>query len=61
MKRVCLKFETILRLKEFLEVVVLTQYQLDRISNRIVADLSLADIELAERCYHAKVVHMQLA
>jgi hypothetical protein len=61
MKKVCLKFETILRLREFLDVVALTKYQLDRISNRIIAEMNTADIELAQRCYHAKVIHLQLA
>lgn len=61
MKRVSLKFETILRLFEFVDLTAITGYKVDRISNVIVAELTNADIELAERCYRAKVVRMQLA
>jgi hypothetical protein len=60
MKKVSLRFETILRLKEFLDVVTITKYQIDRISNIIIAELNNADIELAERYYRAKVIRMQL-
>lgn len=60
MKKVSLRFETILRLKEFLEVVAVTKYQIDRISNTIIVELSIVDIELAERYYRAKVIRMQL-
>lgn len=61
MKKVSLRFETILRLFDFLDVVAITKYQIDRISNIIIAELNNADIELAERCYHAKVIRVQLA
>ena len=61
MKKVCLKFETILRLLDFIDVATITQYQIDRIRNLVTAELSNADIELAEQCYHAKVMRMQLA
>ena len=61
MKKVYLKFETILRLSEFLDVVAITRYQIDRISNIVIAELSNADIEFAERCYRAKVIRSQVA
>lgn len=60
MKKVYLKFETILRLAEFLDVVAITKFQIDRIRNIVIAELSNADIELAERSYRAKVIRMQL-
>lgn len=60
MKKVCLKFETILRLREFIDVVTVTKYQIDRIRNLVTAELNSADIELAERYYHAKVIFMRL-
>ena len=59
MKKVSLKFETILRLFEFLDVSAITRYQVDRISNIIIAELNNADIELAERSYRAKVIRVQ--
>ncbi|MBB1287278.1 hypothetical protein HRH25_23080 [Flavisolibacter sp. BT320] len=58
MKKVSLKFETILRLYEFLDVAAITSYSIDRISNIIRTELSLADIELAERSFHAKVIRL---
>lgn len=60
MKKVCLRFETILRLFEFLDLTAISRYRLDRISNILVAEINDSDIELAERCFHAKVVRMQL-
>lgn len=61
MKKVCLRFETILRLFEFLDVVVVSKYQIDRISNVIIGELNDEDIELAKRSYHARVIRVQLA
>lgn len=61
MKKVCLKFETILRLFEFIDVAAITKYQIDRIRNVVTVELSTADIELAEKCFRAKVLRMQLA
>ncbi|MDQ3279371.1 MAG: hypothetical protein M3Q06_13665 [Bacteroidota bacterium] len=61
MKKVCLKFETNLRLFEFIDVAAISNYEVDRIRNVIRVELSNADIELAERCFRAKVLRMQLA
>ena len=56
MKKVWLRFETILQLVDFVEVMAMTNYKLDRISNVIVCELFDADIELAKRTYHAKLL-----
>lgn len=61
MKKVCLKFETVLRLFEFIDVAAITKYQVDRIRNLVTAELSSADIEFAEKSFRAKVLRMQLA
>jgi hypothetical protein len=61
MKKVWLRFETILQLADFVEVMAITRYQLDRISNIIVCELGEADIELARRSYHAKLLRDQFA
>lgn len=61
MKKVWLKFETILRLVEFIDVAAITKYQIDRIRNIVTAELSNSDIELAEKCFRAKVLRMQVA
>ena len=61
MKKVCLRFETILQLFDFVDVMAITKYQLDRISNVIVCELGEADIELAKRTYHAKLLRAQFA
>ena len=61
MKKVCLQFETVLQLLDFLEMMALTKFQLDRISNIIICELNEADVELAMRTYHAKQLRAQFA
>jgi hypothetical protein len=61
MKKVCLKFDTIFRLFEFIDVAAITKYQLDRIRNVVTVELNNADIELAEKAYRAKVIQMKTA
>jgi hypothetical protein len=61
MKKVWLRFETILQLADFLEVMAMTKYTIDRISNIIVCELGEADIELAKRSYHAKLLRAQFS